>query len=164
MARLFKPEIRGEDIFPSYTTRLEQSLKLREDVYTLFKFFEIFELAANEKKEILKPLFNALKAYMLYFESFTFRLLRHDDYEEFNRFFSEFLSLNEEVLSGASLEKLLQDIHSFKIFLETTVRFISQRTELHGRDLDINKVNSVLQQFLSEDENIMDYLTQKDIL
>ncbi len=164
VARLFTPDIKGEDIFPSYTTRLEQSLKLREDVYTLYKFFDIFEQVAAEKKELLKPIFHALRAYMLYFESFTFRLLRHDDYEEFNKFFSEFLSLNEDVLTGGALEKLLQNIHSFKIFLETTVRFISQRTELHGKDIDIKKVNSILVQFLSEDKQMMDYLTTRGII
>ncbi len=163
-ARLFNPDIKGEDLFPSYTTRLEQSMKLREDVYTLYMFFHIFELSANERPDIIKSVYHSLRAYMQYFESFTFRLLRHDDYEEFNRFFNDFLSTDEEMLSGNPLKKILTAIHGFKIFLETTVRFISQRVELYGRELDQNKVRAVLNQFFSEDSDVMDFLRKKGIL
>ncbi len=163
-ARLFSPEIKGEDIFPSYITRLEQSLKLREDVYTLYKFFEIFELVAGDKKEILLPVIHSIKAFMQYFESFTFRLLRHDDYEEFYKFFNEFLATNDDILTDGSFKRVQAAVHSFKIFLETTVRLISQRAELHGKEIDMEKVNSVLHQFLSEHSEVQEYLSKKGIL
>lgn len=41
--------------------------------------------------------FESLKSYMLYFESFTFRLLRYDDYEEFILFFNELNSITTEM-------------------------------------------------------------------
>ncbi len=163
-SRLFSPEIKGEDIFPSYTTRFEQSMKLREDVFTLFRFFHIFELAAEEKPALLKSIYRSLKAYMQYFESFTFRLLRHDDYEEFNKFFNEFLSTTEEMLSGDTLKRILVAVHSFKIFLETTVRFISQRVELHGKPLDEEKADSVIHQFFSEDKDVIEFLKAKGLM
>ncbi len=40
--------------------------------------------------------FESLRNFMLYFESFTFKLLRYGDYEEFVSFFKEMLSFKKE--------------------------------------------------------------------
>jgi len=149
LASYFSPSIEGEQLFPSFKTRLEQSMKLREDIYVLYELINILEGVFQKEKARLK-IFDALKSYMLYFESFTFRLLRYDDYEEFAKFFEEFLSILPEQLSPSEAQKLYEKIHRFKIFLETTLRLISQRTELRDRPIDKKRAEDVLAQFLPD--------------
>ncbi len=150
LAQKFNPSIKGEDIFPSFVTRHAQSVKLREDIYVLYEFIEILE-SIFDKKEIRLKVFDSLRSYMLYFESFTFRLLRYDDYEEFARFFNEFFSITPETISGDASHKILEKLHRFKIFLETTLRLISQRTELRDKPIDKKKAEEILRQFLPEE-------------
>jgi len=150
LASHFAPQLEGEQLFPSFKTRLEQSLKLREDIYVLHELINILE-GVFQKETARKKILESLKSYMLYFESFTFRLLRYDDYEEFAKFFEEFLSVSPEKLSSSETRKLYEKIHRFKIFLETTLRLVSQRTELKDKPLDRNRAEEILTQFLPDE-------------
>ncbi len=145
--KYYRPEIEGETIFPGFTTKLEQSLKLREDIYVLLRLTDMLESNFKDKQQRRK-IFEALKSYMMYFQSFTFRLLRHDDYEEFERFFNKFLVLTPEMIVRMDHGKLLTEIHRFKVFLETTIKMVSQREELKGKDINIKQAEEVLKQFL----------------
>lgn len=144
IAQFFSPLIKDEELFPSLVTRVEQSLKLREDIYVLYHI--IGELSRNSYDTPKKiSLFNSLRNFMEYFESFTFRLLRYDDYEEFKSFFEEMenFSLEED-----DFEKLIEKCQHFKIFLETTLRHIENRAELRGKPIDTEKAGAVLGQYL----------------
>jgi hypothetical protein len=147
--KYYNPEVRGETIFPGFTTRLEQSLKLREDIYVLLRLTDMLESEFKDKEKRRK-FFEALKSYMLYFQSFTFRLLRHDDYEEFERFFNKFLVLTPETIVKMDQDKILSEIHRFKVFLETTIKMVSQREELKGKEIDIKKAEEIIAQFLPD--------------
>ncbi|MBI5102028.1 MAG: hypothetical protein HZB33_09380 [Nitrospirae bacterium] len=142
----FRPGITGEELFPSFVTRQQQSLRLREDVFVFHKLLGIFAARAS-KAETRLAVFGSLKNYMTYFESFTFRLLRHDDYEEFEIFFRFVNSLRPESLKGDGLKKLIEKISYFRIYLETTLRQIENRSELAGRKLD-ERVENLLRQYL----------------
>jgi hypothetical protein len=87
-------------------------------------------------------IFKSIQNFMQYFESFTFKLLRYDDYDEFQSFFSEILSLKE-----SDLNKALEKIHNFKIFLETTLRQIANRSELRDKPIDMNQAEEILKQY-----------------
>ncbi len=141
LAQFWRPELKGEDIFRSFLTRLEQSLRLREDIYVLWKFLEELERAKDAGRT---RVFKALKSYMSYFESFTFRLLRFDDYEEFFAFFAQ----AGKVRSGELDEAVMERCRHFKIFLETTLEHISQRAELSGRPMDAKRTEAVMKQYL----------------
>jgi len=148
IAEHFDPSIKGENIFITFITKLGQSMKLREDLYILHKMLTMFEenISVDTKRATI---FDSLRNYMLYLESFTFKLLRYDDYEEFSRFFNDFLSeARNGSLSGADAKKLTDRVHNFRIFLETTLNQINNRTELQGRPIDTEKTNQLLRQYL----------------
>ncbi len=147
IAQHYEPGLPGEEIFVSFTTRVEQSLRLREDVVALHRFLTLIETVAGKPSARLS-LFDSLRSYMLYFESFTFRLLRHDDYEEFSRFFREISSLRKDDLSGQRFTKILERIRHFRIFLETTLRHLGNRAELAERPVDDERVERLVGQYL----------------
>ncbi len=142
--QLFNPGIRGEEIFPTFITKKQLSIKLREDVAVMHRLVS----SVLESKGSTE-LFDGLRSYIQYFQSFTYRLLRYDDYEEFSNFIEEILKfLNTKQMPQAGLVKFLDRLNHFKIFLETVLRQISQREELLGEPLDEERLNTVVQQFL----------------
>jgi len=149
LAQYFSPDIRGEEIFPSFETRVEQSMRLRDDVYILCRFFEIFEGSVGDSEE-RKKVFESLKDYMLYFESLSFRLLRYDDYEQFQGFFNEFMSTTPDMLDSYGAHKVFEKAHKFRIYLETTLRLISQRAELRDKPVNEDKVQKIMRQYLPD--------------
>jgi len=147
LARYYNPALRGEEIFASFTTRVEQSLRLREDIHALHSFITMFCARSDSPNERLKC-FESLRNYMLYFESFTFRLLRHDDYEEFSVFFHELRAIKKEMIAGQEFPKVLDKVRHFKVFLETTLRHLGNRTELADKPLDMVRLESLIKQYL----------------
>lgn len=147
LASYFKPGICGEELFLSYLTKVQQSLRLREDIVVLHRLVALIETRSGKPAERLRT-FESMKNYMVYFESFTFRLLRHDDYEEFSRFFSEMNAVKPETLSGEGDRAVLDKIAYFKIYLETTLRHIENRSELYGKSIDMERVENLVDQYL----------------
>jgi len=146
IVHLFKPEISGSEIFESFVTNLEQSLRLREDTLILHRFLLLIE---NEKSEEGRlEVFGGMKNFMLYFQSFTFRLLRHDDYEAFSSFFEKALTFADRDISGKNAAKFMDRIRSFKIFLETCLRQLSNRSELLDRPVEMERIEASLRQYL----------------
>jgi hypothetical protein len=141
ITQFYRPDIQGRDIFESFTAKLVQSIKLREDLFVLHRFLMLIEEKMCLPEE--RPgIFKSIQNFMQYFESFTFKLLRYDDYDEFQSFFSEILSLKE-----SDLNKALEKIHNFKIFLETTLRQIANRSELRDKPIDMNQAEEILKQY-----------------
>jgi len=143
----FKPGIKGEALFSSFETRTQQSIRLREDITVLHRLLGLVESRAEIPAERVR-VFESLKNYMVYFESFTFRLLRHDDYEEFSRFFNEIQAQKKETITGDGFGKLKDKVVYFKIYLETTLRHIGNRAELSDRELDMERVENLAGQYL----------------
>lgn len=142
ISQFFKPDIQGENIFDSFTTKLQHSLKLREDIYVLKNLLTFFMDMSDSQEDRIK-VFKSLKNFMFYFESFTFKLLRYDDYDEFASFFNYILSLKQ-----LDFDKIIDKIYNFNIFLETTLRHLSNRAELLGHPLDMKRVEKVCKQYL----------------
>ncbi|HET6514189.1 MAG TPA: hypothetical protein VFG09_03455, partial [Thermodesulfovibrionales bacterium] len=90
IVQFYKPAINGGEIFHSFMTRVEQSLRLREDLLILQKFLTLMESRKSDEGRL--KVFAAMRNYMLYFQSFTFKLLRYDDYDEFSSFFERALT------------------------------------------------------------------------
>ncbi len=146
IVQIFNPDIKGEEIFPAFVTKKQISIKLREDIAVLHG---IVSAVLQDNAQSQKP-FGALKNYIHYFQSFTYRLLRYDDYEEFSNFIEEILKYLEDIQKGppSSYIKFFDRLNHFKIFLETILRQISQREELIGENLDEGRVKAIMQNFL----------------
>ncbi|MBI5639644.1 MAG: hypothetical protein HZA17_04380 [Nitrospirae bacterium] len=147
LTHFFKPDIKGEEIFSSFVTRFQQSLRLREDIFVLLKLIELLSGKAGSPQERLR-VFESIKNYMLYFESFTFRLLRYDDYEEFVHFFSGMNAVKQDTITGAGFQKVMERVIHFKIYLETTLRHIANRAELRETELNAERVEDLLRQYI----------------
>lgn len=147
LTRHFDSAISGAEVFASFMNKVEQSFRLREDIHVLHAFVALFCSKANDPEERLKS-FESLRNYMVYFESFTFRLLRHDDYEEFTLFFHDLNTIKKEMVVGQAFPKILDKIKQFKIFLETTLRHIGNRSELMDKQLDMVRIESLMSQYL----------------
>ncbi len=143
--QFFAPSIKGEDIFESFITKLEQSLRLRDDVIILHRFLELLEGSKSMKER--QRVFDAMINYMLYFQSFTFRLLRYEDYEGFSAFFDKVLSAGRD-LREKNIQNLLDEVHRFRIFVETCIRQISNRAELSNSQPDMEKIENSIRQYL----------------
>lgn len=148
IAQEFSPSISGEEIFPSFVTRLGQSLKLREDVFILSRIVDLLEEGINDPVR-RATLLEGLRNFLLYFESFTFRLLRHDDYEEFSRFFDEFhAGLNSYIRAPENVDNLLARIQNFRVFLTTTLSHVNNRAELRDVPIDAERAELLLHQYI----------------
>jgi hypothetical protein len=143
----FNPAISGFEIFASFMNKLEQSFRLREDIHVLHALVALFCSKTEDPAERLKS-FESLRNYMLYFESFTFRLLRHDDYEEFALFFHDLNSINKKMVAGQKFPKILEKIKQFRIFLETTLRQLGNRAELMDKQPDMVRIEALMSQYL----------------
>jgi hypothetical protein len=142
ITKYWQPEIGGEDIFEVFITKVAQSLKLREDVYVLGRL--VNEALKEKDVRRLSALLSMLLNYMEYFENFTFKLLRYDDFEEFDAMFRKVRSKYQE----ENAKELLEACHQFGVFLDTTLRQVEQRADLRNRDLDIDKAEEIVKQYL----------------
>jgi hypothetical protein len=144
LAQHWRPNIKGETIFTAFVTKTEQSVKLRENIYVLSRVLMLLEESVDDSVESVKML-RSLKICMEYFEKTTFKLLRYDDYEEFQAFFVEALAyeMNED------FKKFLTRCQYFIVFLDTTLRHIENRAELKEIPLEVDRSEDVVRQFLT---------------
>jgi len=145
LVHFFHPDVKGTEIFDAFITKLEQSLRLREDVLILNRFLALMEEGTNERR---LHIFDSMRNFMLYFQSFTFKLLRYDDYEEFISFFNKVLAFSRDEVNGKGFDKMLDKLRQFRIFTETCLRQISSRTELSDLPVDMERVENSLNQYL----------------
>lgn len=147
LTQFFDPGVRGETIFPSFVTKLQQSMRLREDLFVLHEFVSMIESSAGNISQRTMA-FESLRDYMVYFEGFTFRLLRYDDYEAFASFFQEIGSLPEDVAGGPGFYRVLERVSQFKVLLGLMLRNIENRADLSGKSFDNERIESMIRQYL----------------
>jgi len=92
-----------------------------------------------------KRMLRSLKICMEYFEKTTFKLLRYDDFDEFQNFFVEALSYE----MNGEFKKFITRCQYFIVFLDTTLRHIENRAELKDTPLDQERAEDVVSQFVS---------------
>jgi hypothetical protein len=117
LAQAFEPEIRGEQVFPDFTAKLDQSVRLRDGLARLIRVVRAFAeqkddgSAGRMKEEISR----------FYDESMKYLMFR--DWTGFEIFFIE-------ILKCGSLTALLQITHRFETFLTTLYREVAKRAIL----------------------------------
>jgi len=119
LAETFSSEVDGRTLFGDYRTRLEQSLKLREDLWALVQATSTFGTEADKKT--LKALVGELDS----FRRGSMRYLMFKDWSLFERFHAGFSRERPPKAFVAAA-------HQFEVFLRTLIREIGKRSVLAG--------------------------------
>lgn len=157
LVRLFAPELQGDDIFTSFVSKRQQSLKIREDLWVLRalmdKFEEITEtsLQGATLSTYIKYL-HLQKNYFHYLERETLPLLRYGDLMEFRKYVDFIRGLSEDDLHLMDrLDRFKMESKFFKIFVETTLGHLGNRAELQNLPLDEKAAELKLKRFISRE-------------
>ena len=136
VAQIWRPELKGEDIFDGFVTKAEQSTRLREDLYVLKRVLT----ACADKGEC-----GTLENVMKHFEAETFRLLRYDYLKEIATYFGDL-----RTLSGRATEKakFAEKCHQLSILAGTTIGQVNNRAELLDRPFNLEKAEAVVRQYI----------------
>jgi len=156
MVQALSPEIRGEEIFPDFVSKKQQSNKLREELAVfrtlMDKFEEITESTVEgaSLKNFIKYLM-IQKSYIRYMEKHTVSLIRYGDLVEFRKYFAKINALASDDLHRMDkLEQFKMESKFFKIFLETTLGHICQRADLQCEPLDDKRIQARLKMFVAK--------------
>lgn len=147
LTQYLRPDLKGEEIFPRFVTKMQQSMRLREDIFVLYKLIDALGHAHTQQKRV--KVFESLKNYMAYFESFTFKLLRHDDFEDFASFFNDCNSLGKDAVFGPAYPQTLKKANNFNIFLQTVLLNLENRFELKEKSMDMERIDALIRQYQS---------------
>jgi len=148
------PELEGRDVFPDFVSKIEESLRLRRDVWLFHKVVENLEQVIEKSREqgSAVPLIEAIKTtrnFIFYYQNISFQYVRSMDREEFHNFFQ---MMDKFVVSDIDQSKKLEDfarnLHAFKMFLETTLANINNRAELRDMPFGRKEGERILSQFL----------------
>lgn len=117
LAQLFDSSIEGWQLFDAFQTRLEQSLVLRQDLWTLLK------LVQRAEKEPEFDLIQRLLKNLTSFYEGSLRYLMFKDWETCERFM-------EEIGAARGAAELLPVLHRFAAYLEALSNQVNMRTVL----------------------------------
>jgi len=117
LAQCFDPAVEGNQLFPVFRAKLDQSLALRRDLWRLVQF--VRRVAHDEAPPTAPLVLSRLKA----FEEGSLRLLMYKDREPFERFVEE-----AEAAEGPA--ELAAVLHRFEAFLETLFGQVNMRAVL----------------------------------
>lgn len=127
LAQVFDQTLDGARLFTAFQTKLEQSLKLRQDLWTLL---ELVSRAEQEReRRPLAPLLERLNA----FREGSMRYLMYKDWETFERFV-------EEVAAARGAVELGPVLHRLNAYLETLFGQVNIRAVLSDHPFDFPAV------------------------
>jgi hypothetical protein len=119
LAQAFDPNVDGARIFPDFTARREQSVRLRDGLADVVRAVRAFqsardEVAAEKMKERISEFYDHHIKYLMY-----------RDWSGFELFYIE-------ILKCGSMSALGQIAHRFETFLVTLLREVQKRSMLQG--------------------------------
>ena len=128
IACLFEPDFDGPKLFPGIRRKLERSLRLREDVWTLL---ELVRRAEKERdRRPLAPLIERLNA----FQQGSMKFLMFKDWESYERFVAELTAARGAIELGPVL-------HRFATYLEALFGQLNMRALLADHPFDYPPVS-----------------------
>jgi len=154
LAQTLDPGLDGREVFGDFISRLEESRKLRRDIWLFHKVIENLERVIDEagRKGETIPIIEAVKSlrnFIFYYQNISFQFVRCYDREHFQKFFEQtdhFLIADIE--KPAALEAFKLNLHGFKMFLEATLANINNRAELREMPFGQEEGERILAQFL----------------
>jgi hypothetical protein len=127
VAQSLDPSVEGRELFRSFTTRLDESLQLRAELWALIHFVRDAE---RRSSEVLAP----VVAEGLYaFREGSLRYLMYKDREPFEKFL-------EEVETARGQSELAGALHRLGAFLETLFGQVNMRAALADHPFDPNQL------------------------
>jgi hypothetical protein len=123
LAQSFEPSLDGGTLFRSFTTKLEQSVELRRE---LWKLVLLVARASADGHE--PPATRVLEALSAFGEGGQ-RYLMYKDWEALERF-------TEEIDSARDASELSRTLHRFEAYLETLFGQVNMRAVLADRPFD----------------------------
>ena len=119
LAQSIDPGVRGLDIFPDFTAKLEQSVRLRDGLAELVRKVRTFGASRDQQGAV------RMKEAISAFYDNNMKYLMYRDWSGFELFFIE-------ILKCTSLPALQQIAHRFETFLVTLYREVQKRSILHN--------------------------------
>ncbi len=117
LAETFASDVDGRILFPEYRTKLDQSLRLRDDLWALLQAVQGFSRAGERKS--LRAMTEALDG----FRRGSMKHLMFKDWSLFDRFQTGFTR-------ERTPRAFLPAAHQFEVFLKTLIREVSKRSVL----------------------------------
>lgn len=153
IVQTFETGVQGRQIFPGFVSKVEQSVRLREDIWVLNKLCDYVEqklagetLTAPEFQAAITP----LSEFIDYFMGLSFKFVRYSDHDEMERFFILVKSSNAALAENSlKLADFRKKVGYFNRFVETTLGHIRHRQELQDVPLDSDHARRLLDQYLA---------------
>jgi hypothetical protein len=123
LAQSFEPGLDGGTLFRSFTTKLEQSLELRRELWKLVML--VARASADGHEPPARQVLEALDA----FGEGSQRYLMYKDWDALERF-------AEEIDSARDAGELSRTLHRFEAYIETLFGQVSMRAVLADRPFD----------------------------
>lgn len=128
LAQAFDETLAATELFRTLNTRLEQSLELRRDVWTLLRDVREIEKSRDASH------FAALLEAMNNFRASSMRHLMYKDWEAFERFV-------DEATAARGATELIPVLHRFGTYLETLFGQINMRAALAAHPFEEPRVD-----------------------
>lgn len=152
VVQTFEPAVKGRDVFPNFVSKVETSVRLREDLWVLNKLCDAVEQRLGRDKlgpRDFEGVFVPLAQFVDYFSGLSFKFVRFTDHDEMEAFFAFVRAQNAAVAENPlRLADFRKRVSYFNRFVETTLGQIRHRQELQDIPLDTDHARRLLDQFL----------------
>lgn len=128
LAQVYAPDLAAAAVFPNQQTKLEQSLALRHELWTLLKFVQTIE------KSLEPATLARLNQRLANFRQNAMLFLMFKDFETTERFI-------EEIARTERNEEVAQVLHRFGAYLETLLSQVNMRNILANSPFDYPEVS-----------------------
>lgn len=123
IVQIFEPNFDGTQLFESFQTKLEQSLRLRLDIWKLLCQIRKFEKDPDESR------IPTLIDHMAVFRDTSLKSLMYKDWDDYEK-------LMEETIITRTLDEFLKALHVFSTFLEALLGQINMRAVIANHPFD----------------------------
>ncbi|MFY9227601.1 MAG: hypothetical protein WAQ98_33320 [Blastocatellia bacterium] len=127
LVQIFKSDFNGLEIFSSFQTRLDQSLRLRLDIWRLLCAFRRFQTTPAKNK------ISEVNEQITLFRESSLKYLMYKDWDDFEK-------MTYQAMSTRVLEDFTKTIHIFATFLEALLGQINMRAVLANHPFDYPEV------------------------
>jgi hypothetical protein len=127
LLQIFETGFDGLKIFKSFQTKLDQSLRLRLDIWRLLSNFRKFQSSPSENK------INDINDQIGIFRESSLKYLMYKDWDDFEK-------MSYQAMSTRVLEDYSKTIHVFATFLEALLGQINMRAVLANHPFDYPEV------------------------